>query len=83
MPMVKDPNYSLSFDLNKEVEKGFLSTFNFKYSEKQAKEFVDLIKFNLEKSKDTILYEIKNVINKKQKGSVVIGGSRSTPKAKA
>jgi hypothetical protein len=82
MPMAKDPNYSLSFNLDEQVEKGFLSTFNFKYSDvRSTMEFVDMIKFNLEKSKDTILYEIKNVIDKKQRGANVIGGYRATEKS--
>ncbi len=62
VPLIKNENYSTTFDPEKETSFGYCFSGNFAYSGKQFEELIGLPEFTLFEQKNVIIDTIKEVI---------------------
>ena len=70
VPMVKNPNYSTTFDPQDHLQKGFLNSGNFDYSLDQAHLLSGLLETAAHELKPTLLNVLKTVIQRKSKSAM-------------
>lgn len=71
IPLIKNEDYSSTFDPEKETSYGYCGSINFAYSKKHFEELSGLPKFVVNNYKDIIIDAIKNVIESKSSKKLV------------
>ncbi|MGZ6255020.1 MAG: hypothetical protein ACXWL5_03465, partial [Candidatus Chromulinivorax sp.] len=65
LPLVKNNDFSTTFDPVQCIESGFCQTLNFNYSQQQANLVIGLMEFNIKEAKDEIISVIQSLAHKK------------------